>query len=72
MYKTAIDYVKNNRMWGPWEPGKDFSTNVSGTYSNCRIDSVCDFPSDSSLPTIPANFTRKFYIKQIHSVFILF
>ena len=58
-----INYVKNNRIWGNWEPGSDFSTNVPA-YSSCKIDSVCDFPADSSLPSIPANFTRKFYLTE--------
>ena len=59
-----INFVKNNKIWGDWQPGTEFSATVIEPYSNCKIDSVCDFPSDPTLPDINPVFTRKFYLKE--------
>lgn len=59
-----LNYIKDNKIWGSWDPGVSFADSVSSSYSGCNISSPCSFPANDDLLAIPNNFTRNYYFRE--------
>lgn len=55
-----ISFVKDNKEWGNWSPGIEFTEAVDIRYSGCTVLSPCPF---NDLPAPYSGFTRTFYFR---------